>query len=98
MHGVSKSTIHIPSIDLTEDGEFKQELTLENECTSTTCKYTFRILIENEVCSYVIKINKRFFFFIRFRRNVRNQNLLAQQFIIRNQLHRMLIVEKKKRN
>ncbi len=62
MHGVSKSTIHIPSIDLTEDGEVKQELTLENECTSTTCKYTFRILIENEVCSYVIKINKRFFF------------------------------------
>ena len=49
MSGDIKSSKIIELIDLTKDENIKEEPIINNQCQLSTCQYTFRILIKNEV-------------------------------------------------
>ncbi|CAF4962818.1 unnamed protein product, partial [Rotaria sp. Silwood1] len=50
MNSSIKSGKNIELIDLTMDEDIKEEpAVIDNQCQSSTCQYTFRILVKNEI-------------------------------------------------
>jgi len=63
MHGASKSNNEIEIIDLTKDDNIKEEPVIGDYFQLSICRYTCKILIENEVS--ILHPRPQLTFFIR---------------------------------
>jgi hypothetical protein len=63
MHGTSKSNKEIEIIDLTKDDHVKEEPVIGDYFKLSICRYTCKILIENEVS--ILHSRPQLTFFIR---------------------------------
>jgi hypothetical protein len=79
MGGTTDSNENIQVIDLTNDEDIKEEPIIEDQSQPSTCQYTFRILIQNEV-SLLHPRSLLIFFHQRMKRIVHSLILRGNDF------------------